>query len=119
MQILARIPVLQVADEPVVAVAGEHVVAVAEPPVVVREVPVVESPAAVRERDEEPAVAERGRRARLPAPSILVLGILAVAVWGAALRNDRLRLAAARQARAERLAQVVPDAVVPRESRTR
>ncbi len=67
-------------------------------------------------------LAEPGRRARsawLPTPSILVLSMLAVAIWGAALRNDRLRLEAARQARAERLAQVLPDAVSPRGSRTR
>lgn len=70
-------------------------------------------------RDARVRPVEPTRSSLLPAPSILMLTILAVAMWVAALRNDRLRLDAARQARAERMAQVVPDAVNPRGSRTR
>lgn len=95
MQILARIPVDLTAAEPAAPVAEDTC------------------------RDVPSRPAERTPSSWLPAPSILVLSILAVSMWAAALRNDRLRLEAARQARAERLAQVVPDAVSPQGSRTR
>jgi|GEM_PF-6971974 len=147
MQILARIPVLPTAAEPVdwctgpqpladdrdaeragdrpgleVAVTGAVAATATAGPVVedqdeerLPEEPVV----AVDCPESRPRPVEPTRSSRLPAPSILVLTILAVAMWVAALRNDRLRLDAARQARAERMAQVVPDAVNPRGSRTR
>jgi hypothetical protein len=41
-------------------------------------------------------------------PSIVALVALAVVVWTAAWRHDRLRLEAARQQRPERLAQELP-----------
>lgn len=97
MQILARIPVLTSGDEPPVGC------------------PVPPSPAT----EPSSSVAERPRLATLPTPSILVLSILAIAMWVAALRNDRLRLEAARQARAERMAQVVPTAGGQAGSQTR
>ena len=127
MQILARIPVLATGDEPPESPtappappvdAAAPVVATA--PAVERDEPVTETSVAALERAEQSASSpERPRRARLPAPSILVLSILALAMWMAALRNDRLRLEAARQARAERMAQVVPEAGGLRGSRTR
>lgn len=147
MQILARIPVLPTVAEPMERragpqpTAGDHdaeragnrpgleeagtgmvaATAIAGPVVEdqdaerLPEEPVV----AVGCPESRPRPAEPMRSSWLPTPSILVLAFLAVAMWVAALRNDRLRLDAARQARAERMAQVIPDAVDPRGSRTR
>jgi hypothetical protein len=50
----------------------------------------------------------RPRSTGFASPSIVVLAVVAAAVWAAAWRNDRLRLEAARQQRPERLAQELP-----------
>jgi hypothetical protein len=146
MQILARIPVLQAdaeskvwsagmptlsgtraagipTDRPVLQVSTPGAVAesasAAAPAEEAEEAPRTKPVAEVISADAPAEPARRARSTRLPAPSILVLSILAVAMWVAALRNDRVRLEAARQARAERLAQAMPDAVGPGGSRTR
>lgn len=117
MQILARIPVLTSGDEAPVGCAtppspaADSGVEMMVAPAAECDEPMPETPAAAGARAEpSSSVAERPRLAVLPTPSILVLSMLAIAMWVAALRNDRLRLEAARQARAERMAQVVPTA---------
>ena len=52
----------------------------------------------------------RSQTTRFPSPTIIALVAVAAAFWAAALRNDRLRLEAARQQRPERLAQELPAA---------
>jgi hypothetical protein len=124
MQILARIPVLSVVDEPSAGWAAppssDAAIGMSVSSAAACDEPSAEASADSGEHDGPSlAAVERPRAARLPAPSILVLSVLAVAMWMAALRNDRLRLEAARQARAERLAEVVPGVVGTGGSRTR
>jgi hypothetical protein len=115
MEVLACIPELP-------CLAGPVATAVCEPPLPA-EVPVTRistpSPALAvaasepDDADDEECVspaprhgrAHRSRPAGLFSPSIITLTALAVVVWAAAWRNDRLRLEASRQQRPERLAQ--------------
>ena len=97
MEVLARIPDLDL--EPIAPGPGADV-AVREP----SHGPTI-----------EPARAVGGvpcKRGRLPPFSVVTLAIVAAAFWGAAWRNERLRLEAQR-ARPERFAQELPASTGP------
>jgi len=113
MEVLACIPEIP-------CLAGPAATAVCEPPrpaevpatrIATAEPAVAAAPSEADDDDDRVAPAPRHGRDRqsrnswLFSPSIVALAAVAVIVWAAAWRNDRLRLEASRQQRPERLAQ--------------